>query len=376
MRKSLVPFAGALPAAELCKRVFINGVEISCIPVKLVAKVIANGRLASQLQNHITSRLSSIPIKGALTWIGGLIDSESFQFLTILNMLPKHLSGILHPQLETISQAKLNTWYPNLEITVDAITQAYTYVAIVEQLKRLDTLLRQTQIITAAIETSAFGYSVQQISTLGWQYNDPNHPIEVIASSMPKFNATHPIVKASTVEVDRIGDLLSALRTGDKDLTAQARARLLDMFRNSLVDAWADGQAARGQAERSLIQRALTTLTDICLYRPPTLGPDRKVTSPGHTLSFTVMLAYLNRMWNINWVLNSPVTINAIKSRVAAGKAIVNTKLDGIIGNINFASNFAPQRKLAAPVSKPVAPITKSVNPHVASIDNPSKSPP
>lgn len=373
MAKSLVPFAGAAPAAEICKRVFVSGVELSVWPVKLIAKTVSNGRLAPGLQNHITSRLSLNTAKAALTWIAGLIDRESLEFLTVLNMLPKEISGINIPQLDGVSKSKLHEWYPNVDkLDVQDIITAYTYTAVVEQLKRLDTLLRQTQIITAAIETNAFGYHVQQISTLGWQYANPNFPIEKLAASMPRFNATHPIVKASVAEVDRIGDLLAALRTGDKDLTASARARLLDMFRNALVDAWADAASARGQAERSLVQRALTTLTDVCLHRKGVKSEKGVYTTPAHTISFTTMLAYLNRMWTVDFTIGSPIGINSVKSRVAATKAAVDTVMNTVESNISFATRFAPVRKGldSAPVTpKPKAAI---VNPHTAHIPSTS----
>jgi len=372
MAKSIVPFAGARPAAELCKRVFIDGVEISTLPVKLIAKTVANGRLAPQLQNHVSSRLSGGPDKALLTWIGGLIDIESFEFLTILNMLPRDVSGILHPQLDSFTEANLKVWFPDTKVSLDQIKEAYTYVAVVEQLKRLDNLLRQTQIITAAIETNAFGYHVQQIGNLGWMYDDPNFPVAKIAASMPKFNATHPIVRASVSEVDRIGDLLAGLRTGNRDLTAQARRRLLDMFRNALTDAWSDAQAARGQGERSLVQRALTTLVDICNYRLPVRDDKGNIVRQGHSLSFTVMLSYLNRLWHVDWRLGSPVQINAVKSKVLANPVESNTRLNSIISNLSIASRFAPQRRSSS-VERPAAStVTRSVNPHLAPLTSTS----
>lgn len=351
MEKSVVPFAGAASAAEICKRVFIEGVEVSVFPVKLIAKTVMNGRLAAQLQNHITPRMLDIPHGSLLTWLGGLIDQQSLQFLTILNMLPTSVSGLFSPQLPLISREQLGVYYPHKGVDPDDIPEAFTYTAIVEQLKRLDTLLRQTQVITAAIETNAYGYHTQRIANLGWQYVDPGYDIKALAASMPKFNATHPIVKASTAEVDRIGDLLAALRTGKKDTMIQARHRLLDMFRNSLTDAWADRAAAIGQADRSLVQRSLTSLTDIAMHRPVRRDQNGVVISKGHHLSFTVSLAYLNRMWVIDWFLGKPIGINMVRSRVIQSGTEATERFNHVIRDIDFNTLFTPGR-----VSNPVKP--------------------
>jgi hypothetical protein len=355
LTKSITPIANALNAAEICKRVFVNGVEISALPVKLIAKTVMNGRLAAQLQNIVTSRLLSLPHRCFITWISGLVDKESLRFITILNMLSSDFSGILHPQVTPITDDQMERWYPKSGAKPQDIKQAYTYIAVVEQLKRLDTLLRQTQIIQAAIETNAFGYHTQRIGDLGWQYADPDHDIKLLAASMPKFTATHPIVKASTAEVDRVGDLLSALRVGDKDTTSQARSRLLDMFRNALVDAWADKAAAVGQADRSLVQRALTTMSDIALFRPAKRDQYGNIISRAHHLSFTVMLAYLNRMWTVDWTLGTAVEINSVKSKVLQSRDQATGRFSEIYDLMDLGRDFSPGRKGQVSASDSVA---------------------
>jgi len=363
--KSVTPFAGAVSAAEICKRVFVDGVEITVFPVKLIAKTIMNGRLAAQLQNHITPRMSNLPYKVLLEWIGGLIDEQSLRFLTILNMLPPAISGLLHPQMPLITKEKLATFYPGKSVSPDDITEGFTYTAVIEQMKRLDALLRQTQIITAAIETNAYGYHTQRIGDLGWQYADPNYDITKLAASMPKFNATHPIVKGSTAENERIGNLLAKLRTGEKDTMVEARRRLLDMFRNSLTDAWADRASALGQADRSLVQRSLTALTDIVMYRPLRRDQNGVVISKGHHLSFTVSFAYLKRMWTVDWFLGKPVGINIVRSKVIQSATQATDRFNHVSTTIDFNREFTPGRVTKPLESVPLSSIARRVDPHI-----------
>jgi hypothetical protein len=357
--KSIIHIPGARPAAEICKRVFIDGRELSMLPVKLIAKTIMNGRLAPTLQVMMQSRGLTLDHKSLLAWLGGLIDKISLDFLYILNKLPSSLSGIPTPIVESFTDQQMSTWYPGTEAKAKEIISAFTYTAIVEQLKRLDTLLRQTQIIQAAIETNAFGYHTQNIKDLGWCYVDPERDITALANSMPKMNVTHPIVKAATAEVDRVSELLLKLRTGEKDTTAQARARLLDMFRNALVDAWVDADAARAQADRSLLQLSLTRLAELLI--------GRKAAKPRFTLSFTVMLTYLNRLWTVTWEKDQDVTLNAVKSRVT-GTAAMALKNTTELTSINLAEFFPIHvSKIITPADATV-PASKPVNLHSESL--------
>jgi len=362
--KSILHIPGAKVAAEICKRVFVNGVEISMLPVKLIAKTIMNGRLAVTLQTTMQSRGIQMENKSFLAWLGGLIDKISLDFLFLLNRLPSEVTNIRTPIVEPISDKEMADWYPGTEAKADELPRAFTYTAIVEQLKRLDTLLRQTQLIQAAIETNAFGYHTQNIKDLGWQYTDPDRDITALANSMPKMNVTHPIVKASTAEVDRIGELLLKLRTGEKNTTAQARSGLLDMFRNALVDAWVDEASARAQADRSLVQLSLTRLSELLI--------GRNAATPRWTLNFTVMLAYLNRLWTVTWSKGTEIQLNAVKSRVTGTSAVALKATADLSKNLNLAKMFEVHTSRIVTPSEETLPKKGKRNPHrqtVASVD-------
>jgi hypothetical protein len=327
MSKSIVPSAGATPAAEICKRIFIDGEEITSLPVRLIVKTAMNGRMAPELQSELTRRNFHFPENGLLPWFAGMIDHESFEFLTILNVIPSSLTGLSRLPV-TGPVARVESWYQGVPITPEDIENAFLYTAVTEQLNRLDILLKQTQVIAAAIETRAFGYHTQQIGNIGWSYIDPNHNIENIAASLPAMNETHPVVKVANAEMERIGEQLALLRTGDTKTVAAARRRLLDLFRNALVDSWPDASEARGQATRSLVQRSLSTLTSVVMHRE------------GRRIDYTVLLSYLNRLWTVTWRLGSPVLINAVRSRITQDAGAARTVSTQWVNQISVSERF------------------------------------
>jgi hypothetical protein len=298
-------------------------------------------------------------------WICGLVDEESARFLTILNILPSQLSALIDPINPGGKLSDLKSWYGDRwNLTTRDIKSAYLFTTVTEQLKRLDTLLRQAQTIHGAIEHNAFGYSTIDRNMLGWQYTDPAHDLKKIGATMPRLSVSHPIVKAAQDELDRISALVSDLRSGEAKVSAAARGRLLDMFRTSLIDAWNDRDAAMGQADRSLLQRSLINLTDIILDRLPDENG-----RGGHMIDFTVNLAYVNRLWTVSWKLGENVQINAVRSRVLSLATDVNTRIGNITDTTEVSAIFRKVRGVSS-ISNPRAkPVTKGGRPADVSVD-------
>jgi hypothetical protein len=307
-----------------------------------------NGRIAPQLQSDIVSRGLDIGGPKLLTWIGGLIDRESLEFLTLLNVTPNSINGLKASFPHTDLTRLLQVWYPKLKLEPKDIVNAFLYVSITEQLKRVDSLLRQTQIIQGAIENNTFGYHSQSLSLLGWQVSAAEAEIKAVAASLPPFSPTHPIVKASQDETERIGTLLSELITGNVATTARARTAILDMFRNALSDSWSDPLEARGQTDRSLIQRAFMVINEIVT--------NRTTKESYHRIDFTANLAYLNRVWTVTWTLGGQLLINSVKSRVLATSAAATNRYTNITSALSPVKMFAvPVRRRKEPTSiKPV----------------------
>lgn len=327
-------------AAEFCKRLFISGVEYSSISPKLVIKTIQNGRLGPTLQNDLVKRGLNFPGTTLMAWLAALLDQESLDFLIIMNLLPTSLTGLIRKASLPASTPALETLFGSSSpVTESDFVQAYTYVAVVGQLKRLDALLQQTTSIAELIEDSTVGALRPSVPTID-------------ASTVPGFatilsklheisgetSLSHPIVLAATAEASRVTSLLSQLATGVTDLGTAARLRMLDMFRNALSSAWQDPEAARAQADRSLIQGALTILGQLVAKRSEHEFNPRLYGPP--IASFTTLLAHVRRLWSVNWQLGQVLRINTVKSNVTASASTASTRLETASKAVGIVSRF------------------------------------
>jgi hypothetical protein len=248
-----------------------------------------------------------------MNWFAALVDKESFGFNTILNMIPQAVTRIKEVVQPLAIATRPGSWYPDLHVVTDSdLVQAYTYVAIVEQLKRLDALLAQTQMVSETIFAAAKGVKTIDLSSLGWAATPENSGyLATLAKVQSELSASHPVVQAADYEIARILNLLSLLANGDTEFNSAARLRMLDSFHNSLVSSWNSDPASRGQATRTLLQRALDQLS-ILAHTDPEVG---------RFTTFSVSIVPLSRLWVVRWELGSPVTINTVKSRVLTGGA-------------------------------------------------------
>jgi hypothetical protein len=342
--KSIEPIANCKPAAEFCKRIFLEGRELTTFPMKTVSKAVTNGKLSTVLQNELHKRHYGPFDRSVIDWIAALVDEESLDYLLILNKLPTDLTG-LRQSIDLGEQSMpLKNWFPGYTLTPEDVTRAYTFVVVTEQLKRLDVLLRQTQAIAAAIEDQAYGYHTVQPSDLGWKFSPEDLTQEALnekIKSLPAGAYSHPVVKASSSEIERVSDLLVALKTGHADLTKMARGRLLDAFRNALADSMTDRNEGRAQADRSLVQRALMTIAD-CLTRT-----DAKKANY-HRVDYSATLVFFNRTWTVSWRLGSEVAINHVKSRVITDHVKAKARVDDRLLKLSVSTRFS--RSL--PISK------------------------
>jgi len=314
--KSILHVSGLAPAAEFCKRVFIKGSEYTCLPTKLIAKTVMNGRLLPQLQNEVTSRNLALPESTLYTWLGALVDSKSHSFLAMLNKLPQSITGLSSTIQLPASCPNLSEWWkPTHELTENDMVQGYTYVAAVEQLKRLDSLLRQTAIVNDTIASAMKSNYNLDLDTFAWTKEVENKELlNTLLEFRTDLSVSHPIVEAAQAEAIRISLLLTKLSNAEMTVESAARAQVLDMFRNALSSMWQDKEGALAQADRTLITRVLDLLEE--RFTSLSEGMEPSAIRAALTNTFSTRLTHLERNWVVRWHVGSNVTINTMKSRV------------------------------------------------------------
>jgi hypothetical protein len=324
--KSYASPACAKPIAEFCKRVYVLGDELTSLPVKLLVKTSREGKLAPQLQDHLQTHGVFTKDQRIHLFLAGILSKGALQDALIMNSMPGEVTGLRFPVTPNAAKLQRNQWFPDVSVEDDDIVQAYTYIAVVEQLKRLDNLVQTTALIAAALGSKAIGPDMVDSYANTMAPGKPGEEIKKIAAALPTISQTHPIVRAGADEVARITQLLFRLHSSDVAIQKKARSHLLDQFRNSLIELWSDARSARAQADRTLFMRTLAVL-------------ERVLTAPEgeRFIQFQVMLQTVQRLWTVRWDRGSPVAINAVRSRVSASALSAEKNLASAADDIQLS---------------------------------------
>jgi hypothetical protein len=316
VNKSIEAKDGLFPAAEICKRIFIDGIELTSLPVKLIVKTIANGQLGATLQNQLSSRGGFSDPTVCVHYVGSLIDDKSLTDLLLLNAVPQSMSGLLDPAGPMSEDLNLSRWSKNGIIKEDDLLNCSLYTMTVEELKRVDDLLRQTDRAVEAIEYTANKSAERApFSDLLEIFEDKPNVAKEDATSLPPINPSHPLVYACRAEYERVSGILNSLRSSDVELARKARGGLLDAMRNALTDVVFDEQIARGNVERSMLNKTLNNIRE-------SLKPSRK-----GTMNFTLLLSHVGRVWSVHWEVGGECRLNSVKSTVPIATAAVKSRI-------------------------------------------------
>jgi hypothetical protein len=334
LAKSVLHTEGLLRAGEIAKRLFIEGTEISCLPVKLFAKLPRFGKLAPVVQEFMGKR-GALPIgRELLVFLTGCTDTESMKTLLKLNAVPGQVSGLSCAVGALAQHLNIEHWIKNLPLSNSDILDAYTYVTITEQLKRLDALLRESNLISQLIRIPV-EEDAGMMDVFSGGREDLRRVLAKFWAQTPSLDRRHPLVTAAYDEARRVSRTLSGLRAGTLSLSEVARRGLLDSLRNSVWTSMDLTDEEQGQALYSVFSGAL-----VALGRMAGTG-DSKM------LEFTIPLLSLSRSYTVTWRLGRGVFVNSVRSKVVVDKAENETSLDNLLRSTSAIDQEVIDRQVA-----------------------------
>nr|UJQ92611.1 MAG: putative RNA-dependent RNA polymerase [Mitoviridae sp.] len=348
LTKSITHVQDAVPMAEICKRVFMDGVEITRFNPKLIVNTIRDGRLGPDLQNDLFIRGWQFSDNIFWSFIAGLLDAENLTTLIKLNIAPIATTGLMHQYKPNTTLTNLGAWipeYPGLKET--HLVELFTYVAASEALKRLDSLLRATVTINDSLDILAAANArpdaIPQFVRDDWLRQDLSEEelarLSEILEGAGRITPNHPIVLASRAEANRISELLHSLNSMDASIVARARLGLLDIFRTSVSSIWLDSDFSPMGQNRALFHRMMTTLVSLFTSERRKDGKTRNL-----TLSYSVVLTTIGRLWSVSLTFGGTTSVNALKSSVTRNINKAPDVLSGILKDlIILPSTDAPQ---------------------------------
>lgn len=320
LTKSITPIPGGRPMAEICKRIFMDGEEISRFNPKLLVNTVRDGRLGPDLQNDLVLRGWNPTETQFWDFMAGILSVDHLTTLIRLNCAPISITGLTKQFTPQSQLSDLTKWIPEFpSLIANHLIEFFTYIMASEALKRLDALLRATVTINDSLNIIAASnanpkaipdYVRDDWLASGLSKESMDKLVSIIGSCGP-ITINHPIVNASRAEANRISELLHQLNSHDSAMVNRARLGLLDTFRTAMSSIWLDSSSRRPGENRAIFAKMLTALIQLFTSKKRLVGTVRNL-----TMTYSVVLTSLSRLWTVSITLGGMVTINALRSSV------------------------------------------------------------
>lgn len=309
--KSIIstPTTVEYPIAEICRRVFVLGHEITPIPMKLLANVFENGSLALQLQTKMTER--------SLFYIENLVPNffqvfnlgqQGFDYLGLVNSLPSWMSKLVQ-KFDYGTRNDANFLDMEREgLTEDILLEFYKFTVITEQFKRLSTLIQAADTGFKAISKSINLGDILFVEGPDDKKVSANRFTLETLLSWNLLGKTHPARFVMLSEINRVSGIMRTLASiRGKELFLQLLENVIDNLKYSILEVIRDRDIKAAQFNKSMIDK---TFDNIKKCRD----------SQNQTLSFSVKIEEIGVVWIIklglygtcnltSHTINSPSTL-------------------------------------------------------------------
>jgi len=322
------------PSAEICKRVFLNGKDISPIPTKLLATVIENGDMFYQLQDELAKR-DFIPNKNSWASYVAAFGESTFNQLALLNGLPKEMTGLREP-IKDHRLVKFDSmrWDDTRGISQDTLLNYFTFTTVVEQLKRLGTILQNTENVYTTIVKAASVSKTVGIGTSEAQYLPIEDFTQEISQDWYSVSAFHPAVEAVKGEVERINLLLNQISSASgSEMMKLLLSQVVDSLKISSYDSIKDDALSESRLQRKLIQATLSNI-DKSLSNKEQNKPSQ--------LTYSIKLNKINVIWNLKIDIGMDVVISRTTSSIATSQFAAQNRMNQFLSKSSVSDLLVP----------------------------------
>nr|UBR58459.1 putative RNA-dependent RNA polymerase [Rhizoctonia solani mitovirus 1] len=286
--------------AEICRRVFVRGIEITPLPMKLIANVFENGSMFLQLQEKLTERgLVFAPENFELLVAGFKLSLQDFNQVVLQNSLPQWLTKLTETfSFEDSDEWNFKTW-TDVGIDEQMLLEFWKYTVISEQFKRISTLI---QAATNGFKAISKAISLGDILFAQDPQTGDRIPAKMFTlETLQQWNilkVAHPARFVMLKEVERISGIMRRVASArGAELFVSLMDSIVDQLKYSILEVIKDKDLKASQMTRSMIDKTLANM------RAANLAENKQ-------LSFTVKLESLSIVWVLKVSLNGSCTLS------------------------------------------------------------------
>jgi hypothetical protein len=300
--------------AEICKRLFVDGVEVLPLPVRLLANAVENGQMLYQLQEEMAKRELVTRPSDFKYFVAAIAQNKShLELLSLLNILPSVMTGMKSRFMITANSVITDTkWSKLLSLELSDLMQVFIYTVCIEQLKRLGVMVKQSsspfEIMKQAgklFNATGIGYSIDPDFSGQLEYKPFINFTEDDMSDWALTGMNHPAYEIIKHDVHRINMMLVQLSVATSDgLIAMLMDSIVDTLKMSLMDTNDDKRLAESNMTRRLLEMTSKNIDTINLRE-------------NKTLSFSIKLMPFNILWNLKFTIGSRCQIYRSASSIS-----------------------------------------------------------
>jgi hypothetical protein len=305
--KSVVSGRPEIHVGEIARRTFIDGHDMSPLPVRLTVRTIRQGERAPELQEEMSQRGFILTNGQWWDYILGLVAAPFVRDLAYMNGSPHSVTGfsVRYPFSAT-ERAQCRNWLENTPLSNSDVENYYLYVEISRALQRADAIIRTATNTAAVIFTAAKLSSSEAFYALKETTLSLNE-LQERADEYVGLSDCHPMVTATQAEIRRLTTVLAQIGESREGSIGIVKSGFVDRLRSPLVEVLNDDEPVRRVVDRSVF---LSTLALLQKMDQPK-AEDR-------TTSFTIRVGSMEKVWQLKVSVGKPLFVNSLKARVDA----------------------------------------------------------
>ncbi|ANA08076.1 putative RNA-dependent RNA polymerase [Rhizoctonia oryzae-sativae mitovirus 1] len=274
------------PVAEICKRVFIGGVEVTPLPMKLAANVTENNDLFFQFREKLSERgLIYNPADWKYFVAACVSNHRSLEKIGLYNSMPLWLSGFKQSlPIGTVGNNNFEDWL-KAGMTEDYLREVWTFTVLQEQFKRISTLIQSAQDTFQTISKGIrLGDAVYIVPDTGIELPVTKFDIQKM-NEWNILNIPHPARFVMLGEVNRVATLFSQLSSiRGPSLMTKLTHNIVDNLKFSVLEMINDMDNYKARVDRQLLEKMISNIRMI-------------IRAENKTVTYTVKLTPLGIVW-------------------------------------------------------------------------------
>ncbi|AOX47577.1 RNA-dependent RNA polymerase [Ceratobasidium mitovirus A] len=315
--------------AEICKRLFLDGAEVSSLPVRLMANVIEHNHMIYQLQDEMFKRSQvNVPDQFKFFLAALIHNRQGLEMIAGLNILSPLLTGMKsNVQILSVPELKGDLWQTLFSVDLFVLIQVFMFTVCQEQLKRLGIMVKDS---SSTFDIMSRAGKLFNATGIGYYLDRSDDHKELEYKPFVNFTpddisdwaisgTDHPAHEVIKADIQRVNLLLMELSiASSQDLITKLMHSIVDSLKLAALDFNVDRRLGNANVGRRVLELTARNIDSL------------KLRDNG-TITFSMKLDPFNIIWNLKLVKGQNLSIYRSASKVSTTLKDAQAKFNSLL---------------------------------------------